>query len=215
MFTFQYSQKVEAFIHRYFYFIIIAGVVVTALLEILEMNSVFIQFIVSPFIALFICLSFLTREKKPLEELLSFFLFPLFFSTVLQPLTYFFTSDSTTSFVLQALILIPISNIFYAIILVKRNKMSLKGLGHLVTTVQAILFVSTIIGFLIKNPLLFNGFFTQTTLQDFGFQDVGHLAKLSLANVIEGLTQTMFVPYLFSATAIKGWVEYRNFKSEF
>lgn len=215
MFKLQYSQKIENFIHRYFYFIIVGGILVTTVLEFLEMNNAVMQFFISPLIAFFICLSFLTREKKPLEELLSFFLFPLFFSTVLQPLTYFFTADSTTSFVLQALILIPISNIIYAIILVKRNKMSLKGLGHLVTTVQAVLFVSTIIGFLIKNPLLFNGFFTQTTLQDFGFQDVGHLAKLSLANVIEGLTQTMFVPYLFSATAIKGWVEYRNFKSEF
>lgn len=215
MLKFRYSQKVENFIHRYFYFIIAVGIVIATVLEFLEMNNVIMQIIISPLISCLICLSFFTREKKPLEELISFFLFPIFFSVVLQPLTYFFTSDSTTSFVLQALVFIPISNIVYAMILVKRDKMSLKGLGHLVTTVQAVLFVSTIIGFLIKNPLLFNGFFTQTTIQDLGIHDAGHLAKLSLANVIEGFTQTMFVPYLFSATAIKGWVEYRNFKGEF
>lgn len=205
------------YMQRYFYFVVIIGIVSMIVLESQDVIHPVIYFFISPLIAVLVCLAFLVHRKKPIEELVSFFLFPLFLSVVLQPILYFFTTDSTTSFILQSLFLVPISNIVYVILLYKKTKMNLKSLGHLVTTVQAILFVTTIIGFLIKNPFVFDGFFIQTKMAD-----VSHiipvsqeLAKLSLSTVIEGATQTLSIPYLFSATTIKGWVEYRNFKATY
>lgn len=205
------------YIQRYFYAIVITGLFIVFMLESQESFNVMIHFLLLPFIAAIVCTAFLAHQKKPAIELLSFFLFPLFFSVVLQPILYFFTTDSTTSFVLQALFLVPISNIVYVIILYRKEKMNLKTLGHLVTTVQAILFVTTIIGFLIKNPFLFNGFFMNTKGADVSgvIQLTPEVSKLSLSSIIEGVTQTLSVPYLFSATAIKGWVEYRNFTTNY
>lgn len=211
----RYFKKVEPLLHRYFYTMILLSFAIFVFLEFQDMSNAVTYFVISPIFALVVCSLFFTREKKPLEELLSFFLFPLFFSSFLQPLTYLITTDSTTSIVLQMLLMVPISNVVYAIVLVRRNQMSLKTLGHLVTTIQAVLFVSTIIGFLIKNPLLFDGFFINTKMADFGLVDVPSLKNLALANVIEGFTQTFSIPYLFSATAIKGWVEYQNFKENY
>lgn len=204
----------KTYAQKYFYVIVIIGLLSIAYFESQESVDFFIHFFLSPTTALIVCIAFLFHQKKPGEELLSFFLFPLFFSVVLQPILYFFTTDSTTSFVLQALFLTPISNIVYVVVLYKKEKMSLKTLGHLVTTVQAMLFVTTIIGFLIKNPFLFDGFFVNTKIADIsGLVSIApQLAKLSLSSVVEGATQTVSIPYLFSATAIKGWVEYRNFK---
>lgn len=211
------KQRCVVYLQKHFYFILITGSLVLLFLEGQDSLHNAVPFILSPLVAAIVSVTFFVHRKKAAEELLSFFLFPLFFSVVLQPLLYFFTTDSATSFVLQTLILVPISNILYAVILYRKNRIGLKSLGHLVTTVQTILFVATIVGFLIKNPFLFDGFFVNTKVSDSRtlMAIAPTLSKLSLSSVIEGATQTLSVPYLFSATAIKGWVEYRNFKSDY
>lgn len=209
--------RIITYLQKYFYPIVVIGLIGIGVLESTDTVNLFIHFFISPTVALIVSIAFLVHRKKPAEELLSFFLFPLFFGVVLQPILYFFTTDSATSFVLQALFLTPLSNIVYVIILYKKEKMSLKSLGHLVTTVQAMLFATTIIGFLIKNPFLFDGFFVNTKMSDISniIAVSPGLAKLSLSSVVESATQTLSIPYLFSATAIKGWVEYRNFKTTY
>ncbi|WP_270318304.1 hypothetical protein [Lactococcus petauri] len=83
----------------------------------------------------------------------------------------------------------------------------------MVTTIQSLLFVSTIIGFIVKNPLLFDGILVKTKMESIGF-DHSSLPSLSISQMIEALTQTVFLPYLTSTSMIKGWVEYRNFVNE-
>ncbi|MGL5439205.1 MAG: hypothetical protein ACRDA4_02305 [Filifactoraceae bacterium] len=206
---------IEPFLRKNFYALMSVGLIIVVFMETQDVRSVLIHFFPLPFIALLVCSIFFIRDKSPFKELISFFFFPLFFSVVMQSITYFFTNDSSTSYVLQMLFMIPISNIAYVAIYVKKRRMTFKAIGHLVTTVQSILFVSTIIGFLFKNPLLFDGFFVNTTMSMMGFAGIKSLANLSLSSVIDGFTQTISMPYLFSATAIKGWVEYHNFITDY
>ena len=213
-------NKIKKISYKYFYLIVFISVTLSFLIEFefVEFNflsNIFSEIILFPLLSLLICMLFILKKKKALEEVFAFFLFPLFFSVVLQPLLYLFTTDSRTSQILQMLFLIPISNVVYTVISIKKNKIDRKSLGHLITSIQAILFVSTLIGFIIKNPFLFEGFFTKTKITEFELIGIHFGTKIPLSNAIEGITQTIFIPYLFSATIIKGWIEYMNFKDSF
>lgn len=166
-----------------------------------------------PLLSLGVIYIILKNKNKPLEKIVSFFILPIFINILLQIVFYFIVRESDTSSILLSLIFIPLSNFFYVGFLVKKHEASLKEIGHMVTTIQSLLFVSTIIGFIVKNPLLFDGILVKTKMESIGF-DHSSLSSLSISQMIEALTQTVFLPYLTSTSMIKGWVEYRNFVNE-
>ena len=168
-----------------------------------------------PILSLGAIILILKSKNKPLEKIVSFFIFPIFTSQIFQALLIFIIKDSNTKSIFFSLLFIPLSNFFYVIFLIKTRKVSFKEIGHMVTTIQSILFVSTLIGFIVKNPLLFDGILVKTKMSYFGLAcPYPYLSSLSISQVIETLTQTIFIPYLTSASMIKGWVEYNNFLNE-
>ncbi len=166
-----------------------------------------------PILSLGAIILILKSKNKPLEKIVSFFIFPIFTSQIFQALLIFIIKDSNTKSIFFSLLFIPLSNFFYVIFLIKTRKVSFKEIGHMVTTIQSILFVSTLIGFIVKNPLLFDGILVKTKMSYFGLA-YPYLSSLSISQVIETLTQTIFIPYLTSESMIKGWVEYNNFLNE-
>lgn len=176
-------------------------------------NSAIWYLCILPLICLGAIYLILKNKNNPLEKIISFFIFPIFVSMLLQSLFYFIIEDSNTTYILLALLFIPLSNFGYVIFLIKKRRVSYKELGHMVTAIQSLLFVSTIIGFIAKNPLLFEGILVKTKMGSIGFRYTS-IASLSISQTIETLTQTIFLPYLTSTSMIKGWVEYNNFINE-
>lgn len=174
---------------------------------------------VAPLIAAINVLLILRRKKTAQEEIGTFFIFPIFMSTLLQTLISFFISGGQTTSIILSLLFIPISNLGYAYFIVKRKELSREQFGHMVTAIQSILFFSTIFGFFVQNPLLFDGFLVATKVGELvTFLDIplnSKIASISIASFLGGLNQTLFIPYLFSASLIKGYVEYYKFVQTF
>lgn len=148
-------------------------------------------------------------KKSSMEELIIFFLFPFLIVWLTKSILELNSGGeiSNTILVIVSVIVMPLSNWIYFIVMLKKKKLSLKSVGHLVTTIQSVLFSATVVGFFIKNPLLFDGYFINTKLSWFS-----QTKDTTLSAIIDGQIQIIIIPYLISATSLKGYVEYWNFK---
>lgn len=150
------------------------------------------------------------KRKQYLEEVIMFFIFPIILSQICYNITSMFCEISNTWELILDLVTIPISNFVYSYIAIKRNELTLIELSHLVTFIRCALFVSTIIGFILKNPFFLDGFLNEINVE---FIDVN--LKIKLSDYINIMMQSVFIPYLISATFIKGYIEFTNFKSKY
>lgn len=189
--------------------------IITITLTILSIQSIveesfFWHGIATPLLSSLAAFLIISHRKNPRQEIVTFFIFPIFTNLMLQGIFYYALRDQQTTSILSSIIFIPLSNIAYTIYILQKKHLNHKQFSHMVTSIQAMLFISTIIGFLVKNPLLFEGYFLNTSIESLGVVGT-KFSKLSLSNLIEAVVQTTFLPYLFSATIVKGWIEYKNF----
>lgn len=152
----------------------------------------------------------INKRKIYLEEVIIFFLFPIIFSQIFYNIISIFYDASNTWNLILDLVTIPVSNFIYSYISVKRNELTILELSHLVTFIRCILFVSTIIGFILKNPLFLDGVLNGIDVE---FIDIN--LKIKLTDYINIIIQSIFIPYLISATFIKGFIEFKNFKNKY
>ncbi|WP_415346789.1 hypothetical protein [Clostridium perfringens] len=161
-------------------------------------------------LSLFVGVYWIRKKKIYSEEILIFFLFPIIFSEIFYNIILIFHDISNTESLILDLLIIPLSNFIYTYISVKRKELTIEELSHLVTFIRCILFVSTILGFILKNPLFLDGALGKIEVE---FIDIS--LKVKLTDYITTVIQSTFIPYLISATFIKGFIEFKNFKSKY
>ncbi|HGD0581778.1 TPA: hypothetical protein ACH354_003478 [Clostridium perfringens] len=161
-------------------------------------------------LSLFVGVYWIRKKKIYSEEILIFFLFPIIFSEIFYNIILIFHDISNTESLILDLLIIPLSNFIYTYISVKRKELTIEELSHLVTFIRCILFVSTILGFILKNPLFLDGALGKIEVE---FTDIS--LKVKLTDYITTVIQSTFIPYLISATFIKGFIEFKNFKSKY
>ncbi|WP_283698515.1 hypothetical protein [Clostridium perfringens] len=161
-------------------------------------------------LSLFVGVYWIRKKKIYSEEILIFFLFPIIFSEIFYNIILIFHDISNTESLILDLLIIPLSNFIYTYISVKRKELTIEELSHLVTFIRCILFVSTILGFILKNPLFLDGALGKIEVE---FIDIS--LKVKLTDYINTVIQSTFIPYLISATFIKGFIEFKNFKSKY
>ncbi len=161
-------------------------------------------------LSLFIGVYWIKKRKIYSEEIIIFFFFPIIFSEIFYNIIFIFYDISNTESLILDLLIIPLSNFIYAYISVKRKELTIDELSHLVTFIRCILFISTILGFILKNPLFLDGVLSKIEVE---FIDIS--LKVKLTDYIITVIQSTFVPYLISATFIKGFIELKKFKNKY
>lgn len=188
----------------------IASILLYILLFNLSYESNILEKIIIIFLSIIISFYCIIKTKKYFEEIIIFFMFPIIFSEIIYNIIIIFYNISNTISVLLYIIMIPLANFLYSYISVKRKELSIIELSQLVTFVRCILFISTIIGFVLKNPLFLDGF-----LRDIDVEFIELNLKLNLTDYINIIVQSMCIPYLISATFIKGFIELKNLKATY
>lgn len=204
------KMKITKISGKTFNSFIVVIILITLFIQSTIEDSFFWYGIVLPLISSVAVYLIISQRKTPKQEIATFFIFPIFMSIILQGILYYVLSDGQTTTILSSIVFIPLSNIAYTAYILRKNELTHKQFSHMVTSIQAMLFISTIISFLVKNPLLFEGYFLKTPVETLGIIGT-RFSKLSLSSIIEAVVQTTFLPYLFSATIVKGWIEYKNF----
>lgn len=161
-------------------------------------------------LSLFIGVYWIKKRKIYSEEIIIFFFFPIIFSEIFYNIIFIFYDISNTESLILDLLIIPLSNFIYAYISVKRKELTIDELSNLVTFIRCILFISTILGFILKNPLFLDGVLSKIEVE---FIDIS--LKVKLTDYIITVIQSTFIPYLISATFIKGFIELKKFKNKY